>query len=749
MQVPTEVKFSVLGPVRAWRGDAVVDLGSPQQRALAAMLVLAAGRQVTLEAIVSGLWEGEPPLAATGTVRTYVSRLRRVLEPNGRGRGGDLIRSEGTGYVVPAGARLLDLETFDLMTRDARALAGRDPQFRGRAAALLGDAQELWQGEPLADVPGPYASSQRTRISELGLAAAEERLALGIELGGQVSAVAELRALLAAHPTRERLSELLMLALYRAGRQVEALTVFDDARRILAEEFGVDPGHGLRELHQRILHADKALLDAGRPEDGTGTMPGVPQGPAAVAATEDPVAVPAQLPGGLPAFAGRREDLGRLDSLLAQGPGDGVVIMALDGIAGIGKTTLAVQWAHTVASQYPDGQLYADLRGFSPGQGAVPPGAVLSGFLEALGADPARIPQDPRARAGLYRGMLRGRRVLVLLDNARDVDQVRPLLPASPGCLVIVTSRGRLTGLVTAHSARPVTLQPLSQPEAEQLLAVRIGKARLAAEPRALAEITRCCAGLPLALAVVAARAAAYHDLPLQEIAEQLDDPVGSLDALSTDDSATGARAMLSWSYQLLSEPARRLFRLLPVHGGPSISRDAAASLAGLPIAQVQPLIAELTGTGLLSEHRPGRLSVHEVTRAYAAELGEAYDSLVDRRQALVCMLDYYAPDPARTPPRPHQAVLGPEAPPPDATAGEITASPQATGRRDAGRRPLPAVVLLVTGHDLHQGARRLAPTPQQLRQRQGHRHDWPATPHPRLRPPTGAGDSSGQARAS
>lgn len=608
------------------------------------MLLLAAGRQVTLETIVNGLWEDDPPPAAVGTVRTYVSRLRRFLQPGGPGRGTGLIRSEGTGYVVPVEVRVLDLETFDRMTKDARTLIGRGSEFSAQAATLLRDALKLRQGEPLADVPGPYASSQRVRISELQLAAAEERLALDVELGGHRGAVAELQTLLAAHPMRERLSELLMLALYRAGRQIDALAVYDSTRRLLGDEFGIDPGPALREMQQRILRTDETLLPRQQPLRIAEGVPGLPQDPPAVAPTAGPAAVPAQLPGDLPVFAGRCRELGRLDSLLAgtSAPEAGVMITAIDGMAGVGKTTLAVRWAREIASRYPDGQLYADLRGFGPGGAAASPGEVLSGFLQALGADPARIPQDAQARAGLYRSLLRDRQVLFLLDNARDAEQVRPLLPASPGCLVIVTSRNRLLSLVTAYGARAVTLQPLPRHEAEALLSARIGELRLAAEPRALDGIIDRCAGLPLALAVVAARATIYQDLPLGEIARELRDSRTSLDALSTDDAAGDVRAALSWSYRLLSEPARRLFRLLSVHSGPDISREAAASLAGLTKAEAQPLIAELTGARLLSEYRPGLLSSHEVTRLYAAELGASHDTPADRREALARMLEYY-----------------------------------------------------------------------------------------------------------
>ena len=633
----TGLRFAVLGPVRGWVGDRELGLGAPQQRAVLAMLLLAEGRQVTLEALLCGLWEGEPPLAAVGVVRTYVSRLRHALKAGGGGPAGELIRSDGTGYVMPVPVRGLDLDVFRRTTEDARRLAAEDPASKARAAALLGAAEGLAQGEPLADIPGPYARSQRVRITELQLAAAEERLALEIELGGHAAAAAELHTLLRDHPMRERLTELLMLALYRSGRQVDALAAFDGARRLLGEEFGISPGPQLREMQQRILQADESLIVAA-PQRADGGA-GVPQ---RAAALPGPAVAPAQLPGDLPVFTGRQGELARLGSFLTgDAAAAGVLVTAIDGIAGVGKTALAVRWARQVAGQFPDGQLYVDLGGFGPDE-PVAAGEALRGFLEALGIAPQLIPRDLEGQASLYRSMLHGRRVLVLLDNARDIEQVRPLLPGSAGCLVVVTSRSRLLGLVIAHGARTVALEPLAEQEARQLLAARTGAARLDAEPRAVDEIIGRCAGLPLAIAVIAARANVYGDLPLSEIASELRDAPARLEALSADDATADVRAALSWSYSRLSESARRLFRLLSVNSGPDISRNAAASLVGLPSAQARQLLSELASTGLVTEHRPGRIRWHDLTQAYATELSAAHDTPADRHDALRRLLDYY-----------------------------------------------------------------------------------------------------------
>ena len=622
----SDLKFAVLGPVRAWRGNAELGVGAPQQQAVLAMLLLANGRQVALDAVISGLWDDDPPLAATGTVRTYVSRLRHRLGDAGRGGATGVIESAGSGYVLSAPVGALDLDVFTRLTKDAQRERAGPPAGMTKAAALLHDALELGQGTPLAGVPGPYAESQRVRIVELQLAATEERLALQIELGEHVAAAAELRSLLASHPTRERVGELLMLALYRSGRQTDALAVFDRVRRLLGEELGIDPGPGLREMHQRILEVDRGLIV---PVDPPRIAETGPDGPLAV-----PVVAPAQLPADLSAFVGRHRELARLNSLLDDGaPSSATVeIAAIDGIAGIGKTALAVHWAHRAADRFPDGQLYANLGGFDPSGVAMSPEDALRGFLETLGVAPQRIPGDFGAQASLYRSMLNGRRMLVLLDNVRDIEQVRPLLPGSPGCLVLITSRNRLPGLIAAHGAHAVSLDPFPADEARRAMARRLGSARLAAESDAVDEIIERCGGLPLALAVIAARATVYQDLPLAEIAGELRDARTRLDALSAD-GAADVRAAFSWSYRVLSVPARRLFRLLAVHGGPEFSSNAAASLAGLPRAEIQPLLAELTGARLLTEHRPGRFTSHDLTRVYGAELSAAEDSAAEDRQ--------------------------------------------------------------------------------------------------------------------
>jgi tetratricopeptide (TPR) repeat protein/DNA-binding XRE family transcriptional regulator len=386
--------------------------------------------------------------------------------------------------------------------------------------------------------------------------------------------------------------------------------------RLLAEAFGLQGQE--REDFVRQAHA--------------GTKP-------------SPEAAPAQLPLAVPGFAGRTAQLGALDAVAsAAGPSRPVtvVISAVSGTAGVGKTALAIHWAHRVRNRFPDGQLYVNLRGFDPGGAVMAPGEAVRLFLDALGMPPERIPAQLDAQAALYRSLLTGKRMLVVLDNARDAEQIRPLLPGAPGCVVVVTSRRELSGLVADAGAHPLTLDLLTGPESRQLLAARLGAQRLAAEPDAIEEIIESCARLPLALAIVAARAAAHPDFPLAALAAELRDPAERLDAFAALDAGGDPRAVFSWSYHALSPSAARLFRLLGMHPGRDISAAAAASLAGLPVFEVRSLLAELTGAHLIVEHLPHRYTLHDLLRVYAEEQTHVSDGADDCREAVHRLLDHY-----------------------------------------------------------------------------------------------------------
>jgi tetratricopeptide (TPR) repeat protein len=354
--------------------------------------------------------------------------------------------------------------------------------------------------------------------------------------------------------------------------------------------------------------------------------------------------VPRQLPGAVPRFIGRSAELAQLTSLLDQAADGGstVVISAIGGTAGVGKTALAVHWAHLVAGRFPDGQLYVNLRGFGPSAAPMAPAEAVRVFLEGLGVAVERIPLGLGARAGLYRSLLAGRRMLIVADNARDPELVRPLLPGTPGCLVLVTSRNQLTGLAAADGAHLLTLDTLSEAEARELLENRLGQQRVAAEPGSVTELTGLCSRLPLALSIAAARAAARPELPLATLAAELRGTDARLDALGSRDAVTDVRTVFSWSCRQLTEPAARVFRLLGVHPGPDITVPAAASLAGLPRGQAEAALAELAGAHLVTEHVPDRYALHDLLRAYAAEQARDIDDDATRHAALQRVLDHY-----------------------------------------------------------------------------------------------------------
>jgi tetratricopeptide (TPR) repeat protein len=449
--------------------------------------------------------------------------------------------------------------------------------------------------------------------------------------------------------------------------------------------------------------------------------------------------VPRQLPPDVPVFAGRAAELAHLDGLLTTGrPGRPVAISAITGPAGVGKTALAVHWAHRVGDRFPDGQLYVDLRGSDPTGSPVEPATAVRGFLDALGLPPHRVPTEPGEQAALYRGLLTGRRVLVVLDNARDADQVRPLLPGAPGCLSIITSPDQLTGLAAADGARTLAIDQLTADEARQLLTSRLGPDRIAAEPGAVDDVITTCAGLPLALTIVAARAVTQPDFPIALLADELrDGPAyggvgmtgahGRLDALDTGDPATVVRAVSAWSYRALTPQAARLFRLLGLHAGPDISAPAAASLAGLPLAEAQPRLAELAQAHLVDHHAPGRYALHDLLRAYAAEQVHATEPESQRRDATRRLLDHYLRtahvadlllNPSRDP-----MILPPAEP--DVTPEQPADDAQAVAWFIAEHAVLIAAVEAATarGFDVH--AWQLARTLDNYLDRHGHWHDW------------------------
>jgi DNA-binding SARP family transcriptional activator len=483
------IRFTLLGAVRAWQGDTELQLGPPQQRAVLALLLAAAGQPVSLSELVDLLWAADPPSSAANIVHRYIGALRRVLEPGlpPRAAGRWLVPHAG-GYRLTAGQDTLDLLRLRRLAGQAAA-----EQPASRAVARYLEALALCQGRCAGDLAAVQGHPAFTAVDRECLTLAAEAAAAALAAGLAPQVLPALRRAAGQDPLAEPLQARLMLLLAAAGHQAEALAVYETTRAALAEGLGIDPGADLRDAHRRVLSQQ---VEEGQPVDKAE----VPR-----------VVRPAQLPADLAAFAGRRAEVARVSALLEEPAASAMVIGAIDGMPGAGKTTLAVHWAHLVADRFPDGQPYVNLRGFGPG-GALGPAEVLSGFLIALGVTPQQVPADLDGRAALYRSLLAGQRVLVVLDNARDVAQVRPLLPGSPGCMVIVTSRNRLTGLVASDGAWMLTLDVFSAADAREALARRLGADRVVAEPAAVDEIIAASGRLPLAL--VAARAAAHPQFP-------------------------------------------------------------------------------------------------------------------------------------------------------------------------------------------------------------------------------------------
>ncbi|MFG2501540.1 BTAD domain-containing putative transcriptional regulator [Streptomyces sp. NPDC048441] len=615
---PEELRphFSVLGPVRAWNGAEQLSMGSPQQRALLAALLLRDGRTATAHELIDALWGEEPPSQALAAVRTYASRLRKVL-PAG------VLVSESGGYSIAVADGALDLALAEELWTEAEKARGVSDLCQARS--LVNKALSLWDGEPLANVPGPYAETERTRLEEWRLQLLESRLDMDLEVGCHAEAVSELTALTAAHPLRERLRELLMLALYRSGRQAEALAVYADTRRLLADELGVDPRPGLKELQRRILQADPALAEpsAAAPE------------PAAA------VVRPAQLPATVPDFTGRASFVSELSEILSAAEGRVMAVSALAGIGGVGKTTLAVHVAHVARSYFPDGQLYVDLQG--AGARSAEPETVLGAFLRALGTSDSAIPDSLEERAALYRSTLDGRRVLVVLDNARDAAQVRPLLPGMEGCAALVTSRIRMVDLAGAHL---VDLDVMSPEEALLLFTRIVGEERVQSERKAALDVVAACGFLPLAIRIAASRLAARRTWTVSTLAAKLADERRRLDELQAGDLAV--KATFELGYGQLEPAQARAFRLLGLADGPDLSLAAAAAVLDLPAEETEDLLEALVDTSLVESAAPGRYRYHDLVRLYARACAERDELPPSGRAAMSRLLDFYLASAAR-----------------------------------------------------------------------------------------------------
>jgi DNA-binding SARP family transcriptional activator/tetratricopeptide (TPR) repeat protein len=589
---PAALRVAVLGPLLVESAGEPADLASARQRDLLALLALHPGRAVPTEEIVEVLWGELPPRSHRRLVHVYIGRLRTLIEP-GRDPGAPtriLCRAPG-GYRLEATAAQLDLVRFDDLV--ARAHAAEPATAR----RLLAQALDCWRGPPAADA----GERVRQHVTTVGLAGRRLAVALSyadlaLDSGTDHAVVKRLRALSYDEPLHEGLAARLMLALAGSGEQAAALELFTGLRGRLREELGVAPGEELRAAHLRVLRQQVPTRQAVRVT-----------GPA-----------PAQLPADVADFSGRAEQLSQLDALLP-GHASAAVISAIAGTAGVGKTALAVHWAHRVRDRFRDGQLHVDLRGYAR-LPPLRPAEALARLLHALGVQASQIPPDTDAAAGMYRSLLADRRMLILLDNARRSDQVRPLLPGNPNCLVLITSRDQLTGLVARDGARRITLDVLTPDESGELLTRLLGADRVRAEPEAAGELARLCAHLPLALRIAAANLA---DRPHETIAVhatrlKAGDRLSELDI--EDDSEAAVRSAFDLSYAMLSPGDARLFRMLGHLPGPDITAEAAAALAGVPVAEAGRRLDRLRAAHLVTEHVSGRYTLHDLLRLYAAE---------------------------------------------------------------------------------------------------------------------------------
>jgi DNA-binding SARP family transcriptional activator len=626
------MRVRLLGPVDVIADGAVRPVSGLRRKAILAILGLHAGEIVSSDRLTDIVWGDSAP--ALNTLQSHVSHLRSVFGSKAA------ILAKPPGYVLDLGDEGTDVRLAERLLRQATRSA--DP---AQGVRELREALAMWRGRPLADVAGiAWLEEQAERLEllreQISQALAEARLASG----EHAELVPDLERMVAGHPLDERVHGQLMLALYRSGRQADALAAYQRLRHTLAEQLGIDPSQALRDLETAILRQDASLS-----LDSAAAMTTLRTPAASQPVSLPTIPVPAQLPPVTASFAGRGTELASLDEILpaesegaAAAGAQPVVIAAITGTAGVGKTTLALQWAHRVRDRFPDGQLYANLRGFDPSGPALAPDQALRAFLDALAVPPDRVPDGLQARAGLYRSLLSGKRVLVVLDNARDAEQVRPLLPGSPGCLVLVTSRNQLTGLIAAEGAYPLSLDLLTVTEAHDLLARRLGARRVAAERQAAEEIIASCARLPLALTIATARAAVRPRFPLAATADELRESAAVLDPFDGGELAADIRAVFGCSYRALTADAARLFRMLGLYPGSDISVAAAASLAGVPSRRAWALLAELTRAHLLAEHSPGRYACHDLLRAYAAEQARAHDDPDIRNAAVRRVLDHF-----------------------------------------------------------------------------------------------------------
>jgi DNA-binding SARP family transcriptional activator len=609
----------LLGPLELRVDGAPVAIPRGNTATVLAILLDEANSVVPLENIVRAVYGLDIPQDPETQVQNTIGVLRRKL-----GAARDRVETVGRAYRFRIDAA--ELDTLRCRANEDRARALRAEGRLDEAVAALREALGEWRGPALANLSGSTIEAIRRRYDEHRLALLERRIDLDLELARAAEVVDELRQIVAVHGTRQRFTALLMRALQGSGRTAEALEAYAALKERLADELGADPDQVLRDLHTAILR--------------DGPSPAAPAAPS-VAEAPFPRRVPAMLPRANTRFTGRTGQMRLLDGYL-EASADTAGLAVVTGMGGVGKTALAVSWAHRVAHRFPDGQLYFNLRGFDPLAPGTDALTVLGEALVALGVEAHQLPAGLDERIGLYRTALAGRRVLLVLDNARDAAQVRPLLPVAPGSFTVVTSRDRLAGLDVTEGADVVPLDLLSDADSWALLVRRIGMDRALAEERSVLRIVASCGRLPLALTLIGAWAAAHPQFSLAALADRLDTTTNVFRVLAASDPASDPRSVFACSYQALGSRAARAFRLFGVHPGPDLTVSGMASAMGLPPADAEAALHELADVHLVDQHREGRFSMHDLLRSYAAERFQDEVAEPERAAAEARIVDYY-----------------------------------------------------------------------------------------------------------
>ncbi|MEY9862626.1 DNA-binding SARP family transcriptional activator [Catenulispora sp. GAS73] len=625
------MQVRILGPIEIAGPEGSWEVAGLRRKAVLAALAVEPGRVVSTERLAAAVWDGQAPTTVRNTLQAHISYLRRAFgDP-------DVIRAVSPGYLLRLGVEATDAEAAGRLIQEAAQ--EEDP---ARRTARAQEAVALWRGPALADVADLAAfHGWAQRLDELRVRARRLLIDCLLTLGRVNQAVQDAQELWYDYRLDEESAGLLMRALYQAGRQVDALAVYREISSALREELGLDPGAALRELEAAILRQDAGVL-----RRQSALEPPPEPSPEQEREPERELSpAPAQLPGSV-YIVGRDPQIRTLDALAERvadaDPSSPAAIAAITGTAGIGKTALAVHWARRVAGAFPDGQLHVDLHGSGLGETAVDIGQTLRAFLVALGVPKERIPSDPAARAALFRSVSADRRVLIVLDNVRDAEQIRPLLPGAPGCLVLVTSRSPLASLVACEGATAIPLDLLAPRDAYALLERRLGPERLAAEPGPFRGVVESCEGLPLAISLAGAWAATHPRLSIAEYAVDLAKIATTFEALDGGDHRTDLRAVFSWSYRALSDEAARLLRFQSLRPGPGISVPAAASLVAASRGRAAELVAELTGTALLTQYAPGRYGAHDLLCRFAYQESMAFDPQVVRAEAVLRLMEHY-----------------------------------------------------------------------------------------------------------